>query len=128
MIRLLSLLSHDIFVIRDISRVKVKVISGQLSSLYPATVKNPTEKHIMIHCERGGACSHAFQQLQSGTTQMNPTVQDLSGGQKEAIKIAETTNGYWILLWVSSCDDAENNSVIQQIAQLLGVQPKTCPC
>ena len=76
--------------------------------------------------ERGGACGHVLQQLISRTTQMNSTVRDLSQGQKEAIRIAETDNSYWILLWVDNYDVVKNHNIIQQIAQELQVQPRTC--
>jgi len=88
--------------------------------------ENPTEKHITIHCEKKGPCSHVFQQLISGNTQMNLTIQDLSQGRKEAIKIAETENAYWILLWVNTYDAARNHNIIQHVAGELGVQPRTC--
>ncbi len=85
--------------------------------------ENPTEKHITIHCEKGSACGHVFQQLLSGNTRMNKNIEDLSKGWKTAIKIAEVENSYWILLWVNNYDAVESHSIIQQVARQLGVQP-----
>lgn len=88
--------------------------------------ENPTEKHITIHRERTEPCSYVFQNLISGRTQMSSTLVDLSNGEKRAIKIAETENSYWILLWIDKDDDAQEKSIIKQIAQNLGVKIKDC--
>ena len=88
--------------------------------------KNPTMKHITIHCERTQACSHVFQNLASGRTQMNSSLVDLSNGDKRAIKIAETENSYWILLWIDEDEKARENSIITRISQDLGVEIEDC--
>lgn len=88
--------------------------------------ENPTEKHITIHCERKGPCNCVFQNLASGRTQMTSTLIDLSNGNKTAIKIAETENSYWILLWIDKDKNPQQNNIIKQIAKNLGVQINNC--
>lgn len=83
--------------------------------------ENSDKKHIYIHCEIKKPCGDIFKQLLASNTKMTPTISDLSGGSKEAIKIAETENSYWILLYANSCEGIERHQIIQDIAKKLGI-------
>lgn len=86
--------------------------------------ENPTVKHITGHPEKNGSCGHIFKQLMSGNTQMNPSVSSMEN--KTCIKIAETENSYWLIIWAEDYNSAKNNSSLQQIANRLGVSIEDC--
>ena len=86
---------------------------------------NPDRKHITIHCEKSKSCGHVFQQLIAQQTSANPTISTINNS-KEVIKIAETDNSYWLVIWASDLNSLLNNPALQNIAQNLGVTPLQC--
>lgn len=84
--------------------------------------ENPTQKHITGHRELKGPCNHVFQQLLSGNTTMSVNI----SRRNNCIKIAETANSYWLLIWSDSYHNAKNNTYLRQIASRLGVPINDC--
>ena len=85
---------------------------------------NPTQKHITIHCEENNPCSVIFQQILSGNANPKCNIQQLSN-DKSVIKIGETDNSFWLLIWVKDIEDCRqliNHPEIQNIANKHGIQ------
>jgi len=88
---------------------------------------NPSQKHITIHCEITNSCPHVFQQLISQNTSMTTTIR--SWNNKRVIKIAETSNSFWLLIWIDAnscinCQNLINDPFIQNIAKQYQISPQ----
>lgn len=84
----------------------------------------PGTAHIEIHCECNGVCPRVFQQILSGNAQVLKCLEDFDpGNPKQFIKIAETKNAFWLLVWIPNtcCHELKDNPLIQQIAKSYGI-------
>ena len=90
--------------------------------------ENTDRKHITIHCETNGPCGHVFQQLISQQTTFQPKISTIppTSTSKEIIKIAETDNSYWLIVWARNLDEVKNNPELQKIAQGLRISIEEC--
>ena len=84
---------------------------------------NPDRKHITGHCEHSQACKHVFKQLISNNTSMKPTIGILSqNNDKGCIKIGETDNSFWLIIWGDTYNNAKNHPCLTRIMQEYSIQ------
>jgi len=76
---------------------------------------HPIEKHIRVHPEDKGPCNEIFKMIKKESAYAtNSFIEKIS---EDIIKVGETDNSYWLLIWATSLGDVLNHSFVKQIAQ-----------
>ena len=72
---------------------------------------NSDKKHITVHCENEESCSDIMKQV---TSKKSCHIISAVNTSKDIIKIAETNNGFWLLVH-GECPDENNIDNILEI-------------
>jgi len=76
---------------------------------------HPIEKHIMLHPQHNSPCNEIFKMIRIGSAYATSSaIEKIS---EDTIKLGETENSYWLLIWATSLEDVLNHSFVKQIAQ-----------
>lgn len=91
---------------------------------------NTTQKHITIHCESKKPCPHIMQQILRANAIVSCKISSLTQN-KSIIKIGETENSFWLLMYANCCDDSflrtflDNVEIQNQVLTGYGFNPTT---
>lgn len=78
---------------------------------------NETQKHITIHCENKRPCPHIMQQILRANVSVSCDISLLTQ-DKSIMKIGETQNSFWLLMYINCCD----NSFLQMFLNNVEIQ------
>jgi len=80
---------------------------------------HPIEKHIRVHPEDKGPCNEIFKMIRIGSAYATPSV--IEKISDDIIKLGETDNSYWLLIWAKSLGDVLSHPFVKQIAKDLNL-------
>jgi hypothetical protein len=84
---------------------------------------NETHKYVNIHFETNNACPDVFKHIAGGVYSANFPIERLAS---DTIKIGETGNSYWLIIWIDNPLVIINNQWVLQAQQKVGATAAIC--
>ena len=85
---------------------------------------NPTQRHITVHPETTAPCQFVFQHVH--LTGQHAAQFPIERLERNAFRVAEGDNGYWLLVWSPNIHEVYQNEHVLSAVQDLERNPQLC--